>query len=135
MWHTGQSPFGRLHALAQRSRYRPSLVLITTGRRSGREHRVVLTFYRSPDRGDATLAVVGSRGGADQDPHWVQNLRAAGRATVRADRRTTGVLARQACGDEREVWWRHITARAPNYLVMQQNAPERPFPVILLEPA
>ncbi|MCB0996667.1 MAG: nitroreductase family deazaflavin-dependent oxidoreductase [Acidimicrobiales bacterium] len=134
VWHTGQSPFGRMHALAQRTHYRPSLVVLTTGRRTGRPHQVVLTFYRSPEPDDDTLAIVGSRGGADRDPDWVANLEAAPHARIRVRRRTVEVRARRADGDERARWWAHITERAPNYDRMQQRAPDRPFPVMLLEP-
>lgn len=47
------------------------LLLRTIGRRSGREHKVALPFWR--DR-DGHRVVVASFGGAARDPAWVLNL-------------------------------------------------------------
>ncbi|CAA9586439.1 MAG: hypothetical protein AVDCRST_MAG88-4015, partial [uncultured Thermomicrobiales bacterium] len=48
----------------------PTLVLITTGRRSGAPRRQMLIYGRDGDR----YIVVASKGGADTHPLWYLNL-------------------------------------------------------------
>ena len=68
----------------------PSLVLRTTGRRSGVERAVVLPY--ATDGGG--YVVVASNWGRDQPPAWLINLRAAPRAEVQIARRREPVEAR-----------------------------------------
>ncbi len=49
-----------------------TLVLATTGRRTGEPRRPFLIYGTSGD----DFVVVASKGGADQDPDWFKNLRA-----------------------------------------------------------
>ena len=49
-----------------------TLVLATTGRRTGEPRRTCLIYGTSGD----DFVVVASKGGADQDPDWFKNLRA-----------------------------------------------------------
>lgn len=50
----------------------PTLLLGTTGRKSGLKRRTALVYGKDGDR----LMVVGSNGGAPKNPHWVLNLEA-----------------------------------------------------------
>src|SRR3954449_8990790 len=51
----------------------PVLELTTTGRKTGRQHTVMLT---SPLQQGSTYVVVASRGGDDRTPAWCLNLQA-----------------------------------------------------------
>ncbi len=61
-----------------RMRGKPTLLLTTTGRRTGRLHTVPLPYLAD---GDAMI-VVGSASGAERHPAWVLNLIASPRVTV-----------------------------------------------------
>ena len=61
-----------------RMRGKPTLLLTTTGRRTGRLHTVPLPYLAD---GDAMI-VVGSASGAERHPAWVLNLIANPRVTV-----------------------------------------------------
>ena len=50
-----------------------TLVLATTGRRTGEPRRTCLIYGTSGDE----FVVVASKGGADEDPAWFKNLQAS----------------------------------------------------------
>lgn len=65
----------------------PSLVLRTTGRRTGARREAVLVYARD----GAGYVVVASNGGADRPPGWLGNVRAEPRVEIQvATRRTPG---------------------------------------------
>jgi deazaflavin-dependent oxidoreductase (nitroreductase family) len=68
----------------------PSLILRTTGARSGRTRIVVLSYGR--DAGD--YVVVASNGGEDRAPAWLHNVRANPEVGVQVGRRRATGLAR-----------------------------------------
>lgn len=104
--------------------------LTMTGRRSG-EPRTV-TLYAWPD-GDAYV-VVGSKGGAKDDPAWAVNLRADPAAALRTGKTEQRVRAREVTGEERERLWELVTGHFPLYGTYQRRT-SRVIPVFLLEPA
>ena len=90
----------------------PTLLLTTTGRKSGRPRTVPLLYAR---HGDALL-VVGSNWGQRQDPAWALNLLANPRATVAVRGKSRPVRARVIEGEERErVWNSILTKNWPGY--------------------
>jgi F420H(2)-dependent quinone reductase len=68
----------------------PSLMLRTTGRRSGRTRTSTLVYARD---GDA-FVVVASNGGLDAEPAWLLNIRADPRTSVQVGRRRAPATAR-----------------------------------------
>jgi deazaflavin-dependent oxidoreductase (nitroreductase family) len=109
---------------------RMTIVLATTGRRSGQPRRA--TLYAFPD-GDA-LVVVGSLGGAARHPAWVHNLRAQPRATVRRGRTDEAVAAREVTEPrERQRLWALVTGAFPLYAAYQRRT-KRLIPLFVLEP-
>jgi deazaflavin-dependent oxidoreductase (nitroreductase family) len=124
LWISG----GRLGWEAQ---HMPVLELTTTGRKSGRPHSVMLT---SPVQVGTTLIVVASRGGGDQSPAWLLNLRdnpdvdvvLKGVATQR-------MRARVASPEERVRLWPLVVADHKNYAGYQAKT-NRQIPLVLLEP-
>ena len=115
-----------------RMRGMPSLMLTTTGRRSGRQHTVPLPYLRDP-AGDGKV-VVGSFAGAEHDPAWVLNLRAdpavgvEDRAEVYAGRAT--VLT----GEERATVWARLVESSPWYAGYQDRT-TREIPLVRIDRA
>ncbi|MEU9506532.1 nitroreductase/quinone reductase family protein [Micromonospora sp. NPDC048170] len=108
----------------------PSLVITTTGRRSGRPRSNPLLYV--PD-GDAYV-VVGSNFGQAQQPGWAMNLRADPAAEVAVKGRRVPVRAQVATGAERDRLWRLLVAEWPAYLAYAQRAGGREIFVFRLEP-
>jgi deazaflavin-dependent oxidoreductase (nitroreductase family) len=107
-----------------------TLILTTTGRRSGAERRNALIYGQ---HGDDYL-VVASKGGADDPPAWYLNLQANPEVQVQVlgDRFTA--RARTATPEEKPALWRTMTAEWPAYDEYQQKT-ERVIPVVFLERA
>ena len=120
-----------LGKLGWRGANMPVLELTTTGRKSGRPHSVMLT---SPLQEGSTLVVVASRGGEDNDPAWLLNLRDNCEVDVRmqgAPKRR--MKAHVADDDERARLWPKVTADHKNYADYQTKT-SRQIPLVLLEP-
>ncbi|HEY0697805.1 MAG TPA: nitroreductase/quinone reductase family protein [Micromonospora sp.] len=109
----------------------PSLVLTTTGRRSGQPRSNPLLYVRD---GDA-FVVVGSNWGQAQQPGWVLNLLADPTATVDVSGRRVPVRAALVTGEERDRLWRLLVASWPAYQTYLTRAGGRQLRVFRLEPA
>lgn len=90
----------------------PSLVLITTGARSGLRRETPLMCFPRPD---GSFLVGGSNWGQQHHPAWTANLLAHPDVEVVFRRRTHAVHARLLDGDERETAWTQIEAQFPGY--------------------
>ena len=108
----------------------PSLVLITTGAKSGLRRETPLMCLPQPD---GTFLVSGSNWGQEHHPAWTANLLAHPDAEVVIRRRTLKVRARMLSGDEREQAWTHIEAQFPGYREYETTANRR-IRIFSLEP-
>jgi deazaflavin-dependent oxidoreductase (nitroreductase family) len=108
----------------------PSLLLTTTGRRSGRPRTIPLLGV--PD-GDSVV-VVGSNWGGPRHPAWALNLLADPAATLTRHGLTVQIRARRLTGPERERAWRRAVREWPAYRTYAARA-GRPLHVFRLEPA
>lgn len=108
----------------------PSLVLTTTGRRSGQPRSTPLLYV--PD-GDGYV-VVGSNWGRPEHPAWTYNLLAEPTATVTVGGRRIPVRARLVDGAERDRLWRLLVAEWPPYETYVRRAGTRRLRVFRLEP-
>jgi deazaflavin-dependent oxidoreductase (nitroreductase family) len=108
----------------------PTLLLTTTGRRSGEPRTSALIFGRDGD----DYLVVASMGGAPNHPAWYLNLTAnpAAEIQVRGDR--FPVVAHTASDDEKPRLWQIVNEVWPNYDVYQSRT-ERAIPVVVLSPS
>lgn len=104
--------------------------LTTTGRKSGLPRSVMLT---SPHQNGDTIVLVASRGGDDQHPAWLLNLRDNALVTVGTKNDTKQMTARIADEAERAELWPKITAVYKGYAGYQKRT-DREIPVVLLEP-
>jgi deazaflavin-dependent oxidoreductase (nitroreductase family) len=106
-----------------------TLVLATTGRRTGTPRRTCLIYGTS---GDAYV-VVASKGGADVDPAWFMNLVAEPTVGVQAGTRRFTARARVASAAERASLWDQMTGIFPLYEEYAQKT-DRQIPLVLLTP-
>ncbi|MFV2100337.1 nitroreductase/quinone reductase family protein [Micromonospora sp. LOL_024] len=109
----------------------PSLVITTTGRKSGQPRSNPLLYV--PD-GDAYV-VVGSNWGQPHQPAWSLNLLAEPRAEVDVAGRRIPVRAEVAAGTERDRLWRLLVAEWPAYEVYVERAGGREIRIFRLVPA
>lgn len=107
-----------------------TLILTTTGRRSG-EQRPTPLIYGT--HGDAYL-VVASKGGADEPPAWYLNLEADPRVTVQVKGDRFDARARTATPEEKPEMWRTMVGRWSAYEDYQRKT-DRDIPVVVLERA
>jgi deazaflavin-dependent oxidoreductase (nitroreductase family) len=106
-----------------------TLVLATTGRRTGEPRRTCLIYGTSGD----DFVVVASKGGADQDPDWFKNLQADPGAGVQVAGRRFNARARVATATERERLWPVMVRIFPLYEEYAQKT-DRVIPIVLLAP-
>lgn len=107
-----------------------TFLLITTGRKSGRQIETPIFYYRD---GDAFF-VIASKGGAPDHPLWFLNLQAKQEAKVRVGGKVIDVRARVADGEERSRRWAVAAKAYPPYDEYQAKAGARRIPVVVLEP-
>jgi deazaflavin-dependent oxidoreductase (nitroreductase family) len=118
---------------AQGHEWRPgvlTLLLTTTGRRSGQARRTPLIYGRDGDR----LVLVASKGGSPDHPLWYSNLAADPQVRVQVAGDVLEARAYTAIGAERERLWPVMTAIWPAYDEYQRRT-DREIPVVVLEPA
>jgi deazaflavin-dependent oxidoreductase (nitroreductase family) len=106
-----------------------TLVLATTGRRTGTPRRTCLIYGTSGDE----YVVVASKGGADEDPAWFRNLVADPTVGVQAGTRRFTARARVASPAERPALWARMVEIFPLYDEYAQKT-DREIPIVLLTP-
>ncbi|MEV4050752.1 nitroreductase family deazaflavin-dependent oxidoreductase [Amycolatopsis sp. NPDC049688] len=106
-----------------------TLILVTTGRRTGQPRRTCLIYGTSGD----DFVVVASKGGADEDPEWYKNLLAEPSVGVQVGPRRFTARARVASDAERETLWPLMAGIFPLYDEYAQKT-ERVIPIVLLTP-
>ncbi|HMN44587.1 MAG TPA: nitroreductase family deazaflavin-dependent oxidoreductase [Povalibacter sp.] len=106
----------------------PTLLLTTTGRKSGRQLTMPLIYGKDGDR----YVIVASKGGAPQHPAWYLNLHDNPQVGVQVIADRFPAVARTATGEERERLWKMMSAIYPPYPSYQQRT-DREIPVVVLE--
>jgi len=106
----------------------PTLLLTTTGRKSGRPRTVPLIFGRDGDH----CIVVASKGGWAENPLWYNNLSAHPTVHVQVKGERFTAQARTVEGDERDKCWSIMTEIWPNYNEYVRRT-TRVIPVVVLE--
>jgi deazaflavin-dependent oxidoreductase (nitroreductase family) len=108
----------------------PTIVLTTTGRKSGDLRRNALIFGRDGD----DYILVASYGGRPKHPLWYLNLVADPSVTIqdRADV-VRGIAETVPEGDERDRLWAQMVALFKNYGEYQDKT-ERRIPVVRVRP-
>lgn len=107
----------------------PTLLLTTTGRRTGQSRTSPMIFGRDGD----DYLVIASTGGAPKHPSWYLNLVDEPRAEIQVRGDHITVVARTASDAERPRVWQIMTDQWPNFDVYQSRT-ERVIPVVILTP-
>ena len=111
----------------------PSLILRTTGRRTGRTRAAVLV-YGSDAHG---YVVVASNGGQDRPPAWLHNVRANSTVSIQVGRRRTAARARIIESGDADYprLWRLVNEVNHGRYDGYQKLTARPIALVLLTPA
>jgi deazaflavin-dependent oxidoreductase (nitroreductase family) len=108
----------------------PSLMLTTTGRRSGLPRSNPLQYVRD----GADLIVIASNWGGQNDPAWAYNLRDDPSARVALGGREVPVTAHETDGADRERLWKLIVEQWPGYEAYRTRASHRKLRIFRLTP-
>ncbi|NTW02011.1 MAG: nitroreductase family deazaflavin-dependent oxidoreductase [Oscillochloris sp.] len=108
----------------------PSLILISTGAKTGLPRSTPLVFIPDAER----MILIASNGGQPRHPAWYHNLCANPEAQILFRGRTRRCLSYEAKGVEREELWHQAVAAYPGYAVYQRRTQGRVIPVMVLEP-
>lgn len=106
----------------------PTLILTTTGRKSGQPRDNPLICAADGD----DYIVIASQAGAPTHPQWYHNLLADPHVSVQVKADRFDAVARIAEGEERDRLWRLAATAWPNYDVYQTRT-DRVIPVVVLE--
>jgi len=105
----------------------PVIVLTSRGAKTGKLRKTALMRVEH----EGQYAVIGSLGGAPKNPVWVYNVRAEPHVELQDGPEKHDYLAREAEGDERELWWKRAVEAYPDYADYQRKT-DRVIPVFVL---
>lgn len=120
---------GRVGLSLPRGNRSGMLRLTTTGRRTGREHSVIVAYLED----GANLHTMAMNGWADGEPAWWLNLQAHPETSIELASGARWVRARAAEGDERSrLWgrWREVDVGLDDYAALRSSETA----VVVLEP-
>jgi deazaflavin-dependent oxidoreductase (nitroreductase family) len=107
----------------------PTLVLESTGAKSGEKRHAVLGFV---DEGPGSWLVIASLAGSARNPSWLYNLARNPEATIElSGGRRVRVSATSLEGPERDAGWRKFAAAAPEY-AKYLTVTDRALPIVRL---
>ena len=106
----------------------PTLLLTTTGHRSGEPYTTPLIYGEDNGR----YIIVASKGGAPAHPQWYRNLIAQPEVGVQVGADRFRARARTASPEEKPVLWTLMTRIWPAYDEYQART-SRDIPVVILE--
>ena len=110
----------------------PTLMLRTTGRRTGKTRTNSLVYARDGD----DYLVVASKGGAPEAPAWLHNLRANPEVEIQVGRERRPARARvvERSDPDHERLWRIVNENNRDRYEAYQEQTDRPIPVVVLTP-
>jgi deazaflavin-dependent oxidoreductase (nitroreductase family) len=106
-----------------------TLLLRTTGRKSGQRRSAALLYHRDGER----FVVVGSKGGSDTPPGWLLNSVAEPNVEVQVGTRRFPARARLATSAEHQRLWPVMIRLWSDYERYQQQTSRR-IPLVILDP-
>ena len=106
----------------------PSLLLTTTGARTGRPHTVPLLYLADGDR----LILIASNGGRPHRPAWYYNVKAHPQVQVAIRGRSGTCLTREASEEERTQLWPRVVDLFRGYASYQERNKNREIPLMVL---
>jgi deazaflavin-dependent oxidoreductase (nitroreductase family) len=111
----------------------PTLLLRTTGRRSGATRSNGLVYARDAD----DYLVVASNGGADRPPAWLHNVRANPDVEIQIarDRRKATAMVIERSDPDYDRLWKIVNDSNRDRYSAYQKQTARAIPVIIVRPA
>jgi deazaflavin-dependent oxidoreductase (nitroreductase family) len=111
----------------------PTLLLRTTGRRSGATRTNALVYARDGD----DYLLVASHGGAERDPAWLHNVRAHPEVEIQIgrDRRRGRARVIQRSDPNYERLWKLVNENNRDRYSAYQQQTARPIPIIVITPS
>ncbi len=110
----------------------PVIIFTCRGNKTGAVRKVPLMRVKVGDG----YVLVGSNGGADNDPVWVHNLRANPDVELRDETEVTRMRVREVHDDpERAQLWEAGVAVFPTYNEYKAKTPRTKIPVFIAKPA
>jgi deazaflavin-dependent oxidoreductase (nitroreductase family) len=111
----------------------PTLLLRTTGRRSGQVRTNGLVYARDGD----DYLVVASNGGADRAPSWLHNLKANPEVEIQVGRERQKGAARalEPSDPNYDRLWKVVNENNKDRYTAYQKQTARPIPVVVLTPS
>jgi deazaflavin-dependent oxidoreductase (nitroreductase family) len=106
----------------------PILLLVTTGRRSGKQRTTPVFYLRDGER----IIICNANPGFERTNPWVINLRAHPAASVQVGPHTLQVRAHEAAADEIETYWPRLVAMWPAYQTHFDRSGQRA--IFILDP-
>lgn len=110
----------------------PTLLLETTGRRSGKTRTNALVYARD----GSDYLVVASNGGSDSPPAWLHNLRAHPDVTIQIARERRAGTARvvEASDPDYARLWQIVNDNNHDRYTAYQQQTSRPIPMVAVTP-
>ena len=110
----------------------PTLLLRTTGRRTGATRTNGLVYARDGDE----YLVVASNGGADKAPAWLHNLKANPEVEIQIGRERRKAMARVVDfgAPDYSRFWQIVNENNRNRYSGYQQRTARPIPVVAIRP-
>jgi F420H(2)-dependent quinone reductase len=110
----------------------PTLLLRTTGRRSGVTRTNALVYARN----GADYLVVASKGGSDQPPAWLLNLEAKPEVEIQIGRKRqqAGSRAVEPSDPDYAPLWKLVNENNGDRFTAYQSETSRPIPVVVITP-
>jgi len=108
----------------------PSLLLTTTGRKSGQKYMFPLFYGQAGN----SYFVIASKGGAPEHPGWYRNILGNPEVEVQVGTAKIRARARTATGAERARLWEEAVKIWPPFADYQVKAVQREIPVVVLDP-
>ena len=105
----------------------PTLLLTTTGRKSGKQHTTPLGYLKDGN----SYILVASNAGADKHPAWYLNLKANPKATIEVQDKREQVRAEEVKPEDYDRVWQKFVAVYPSYAQYTQKT-TRKIPLMLL---
>lgn len=107
----------------------PTLLLFTTGRKSGNESIMPLIYGHV----DGNYIVIASKGGSPTHPGWYHNLMAQDKVKLKVRNEEFEATTRIAEGEERQRLWDHMVGIYAPYEEYRVSAGDRVIPVVVCE--
>ena len=107
----------------------PILLLITTGRKSGKVRVTPVMYIKDQEN----YVITASNNGAEQNPGWFHNLEANPLNSIEVEGARMSVKARRATSEEKDRLWQILIGRASFFEDYRKRA-RRNIPMVILEP-